>query len=287
MEILLAIVGLLLGVISALASYRRQPGNQRSPLAILGGAISGRPPAWTTLKTIGSLEVMRGSYLAIVVIPFAAVNNDFTDFIGYQSGYKLLFAYFAAVFLALGKSLYDVFCPRDIKQWRDEIEFQRHIREHEKLIGVSSELNDEARPQVVVIKGGIAPPADMPSSQEAPKRWHELNGEQRVATRVAIVISLAIGFIMSVGLIINRSVAVVKVVVFDSGAQEVVPICGDAGDVITINSPATTSIPKPKSGTSNSPTGEEALPDLSQPLIGSSERVQPAGLGSEGGLPRT
>lgn len=91
--------------------------------------------SWVLVNTFGTLRISKSSYYYLLIVPILVkalekVNNPFSFIIGeseIQLNLELPFSwylfYFAAVSIAIGFLLYQIFCPDLIRKFRNYGEF--------------------------------------------------------------------------------------------------------------------------------------------------------------------
>lgn len=75
-----------------------------------------RPRNWGELRAIGNLEVLKVSYLMLLVVPIATTQPTVIRWLGFKP-WLLTVLFFASLFLAMAKLIYDLRCPVVIKRF--------------------------------------------------------------------------------------------------------------------------------------------------------------------------
>lgn len=90
---------------------------------------------WWSLRGVGSLWVLKVSYVALVAIPFltkVVVRPVVRDFVGLTNWF-LPALFFGSLFLAIANLVYDIFCPSVVKRFGSQNDLYARMLEIREL----------------------------------------------------------------------------------------------------------------------------------------------------------
>lgn len=87
---------------------------------------------WKSLRVVGNLVILKVSYVALAILPFATNFIDWLEVLGFTKT-QLFCLYFSSLSLALANLLYDVFCPPIIKRFESANDLYRDMLSIKKV----------------------------------------------------------------------------------------------------------------------------------------------------------